>query len=61
MPEKALSNAEKDKKEKYLQDCLEHRCTFTPMFYSEDVIPGVGALVSQKRIAALFSFKLKWK
>ena len=60
-PEKDPEKEEKENKDIYLQYCLEHRCTFTPMFYSEDVIPGVGALVSQKRIAALFSFKLKWK
>ena len=29
--EKALATAEKDKKDKYLQPCLELRCTFIPM------------------------------
>ena len=28
---KALATAEKDKKDKYLQPCLELRCTFIPM------------------------------
>ena len=30
-PEKALAKAEKEKKELYLQACLESRSTFTPM------------------------------
>ena len=44
MPEKALSKAEKEKKDLYLQACLEHRITFTPMVYSADGIPGAEAL-----------------
>ena len=32
MPEKALAKAEKEKKDLYLQACLERRRTFTPMF-----------------------------
>ena len=31
MPEKALTKAEKEKKDLYLQACLERRRTFTPM------------------------------
>ena len=30
-PEKALAKAEKEKKDLYLQACLERRSTFTPM------------------------------
>ena len=30
-PEKALAKAEKEKRDVYLQDCLERRRTFTPM------------------------------
>ena len=30
-PEKALAKEEKEKKDLYLQDCLERRSTFTPM------------------------------
>ena len=33
-PEKALSNADKEKKDLYLHACLESRRTFTPMVYS---------------------------
>ena len=60
-PEKALAKAEKEKKDFYLQACLESRRTFTPMVYSADRIPGVEALASQKRLAALLSYKLKWE
>ena len=39
MTEKAIAKADKEKKDLYLQACLEHRGTFTPMVYSVDVIP----------------------
>ena len=58
-PEKALAKAEKEKKDLYLQACLERRRTFTTMVYSEDKIPGAEALDAQKRLAALLSYKLK--
>ena len=58
-PEKALEKAEKEKKELYLQACLECRSTFTIMVYSADGIPGAEALTAQKRLAALLSYKLK--
>ena len=38
--EKALAKAEKENKDLYFQDCLEHRRTFTPMVYSAYGIPG---------------------
>ena len=44
---------EKEKKDLYLQACLERRRTFTPMVYSAEGIPGSEAL------AALLSYKLK--
>ena len=58
-PEKALAKADKEKKDLYLQACLERRRTFTPMVYSADGIPRVEALAVQKRLAALLSYKLK--
>ena len=58
-PEKALAKAEKEKKDLYLQACLERRRTFTPMVYSADGTPGVEALAAQKRLAVLLSYKLK--
>ena len=58
-PEKALAKAEKEKKDLYLQACLERRRNFTPMVYSSDRIPRAEALVAQKRLAALLSYKMK--
>ena len=61
MPEKALAKADKEKKDLYLQACLERRRTFTPMVYSADGIPRAEVLATQKRLAALLSYKLKWE
>ena len=58
-PEKDFAKVEKEKKDLYLQTCLERRRTFTPMVYSADGIPGSEALAAQKRLAALLSYKLK--
>ena len=58
-PEKDLVEAEKEKKDFYLQTYLESRRTFTPMVYSADRIPGAEALAAQNRLAALLSHKLK--
>ena len=58
-PEKAISKAEKEKKDLYLQACMERRRTFTPMVYSADKITGAEVLAAQKRLAALLSYKLK--
>ena len=52
-PKKALTKSEKDKKDLYLQACLEGRCSFTPMVYSTDRIPGSEALGTQKRLYTL--------
>ena len=54
-PEKDLANVEKEKKDLYLQVCLERRRTFTPMVYSADGIPGAEPLSAHKRLAALLS------
>jgi hypothetical protein len=37
---KVLEQHEKEKKDKYLQNCLEMRKDFTPMIYSVDGIAG---------------------
>ena len=58
-PEKALSNTEKENMELYLQACLERRRTFIAMVYSADRISGAESLAAQKRLAALFRYKLK--
>ena len=59
MPRKAFAKAEKDKKYLYLQTCLEHIFSFTPMVYYADGISGAEALAIQKKLAALLRFKLK--
>ena len=58
-PEKAIAKAEKEKKDLCLQSCLERRRTFIPVVYSTDGIPGAEALSTQKKLAALLSYKLK--
>ena len=60
-PEKSLTKVDKEKKDLYLQACLEHRNTFTSMVYSVKEIPGAEALSAQKRWAALLNYKLKWE
>ena len=57
--EKALAKAEKEKKDLYLQACLDCRRIFTPMVYSVDGITGAESLVAQKILAALLRYKLK--
>ena len=52
-PEKAIAKEDKEKKDLYLQDCLERRRNFTPMVYSEDVIPRAEALATQIILDAL--------
>ena len=56
---KALATAEKEKKDKYLQPCLNRRRTFTPMVYSADVIPGMEAILAHVGLAFLIINKLK--
>ena len=58
-PEKSLAKAEKEKKDFYLQACLERIGTFVPMIYSAEKIRGAEALAAQKILATLISYKLK--
>ena len=60
-PENTLAKAEKEKKDLYLQACLEHRRTSTHMVYYAVGIPGAEVLAAQKRLSALLSYKLKWE
>jgi len=48
---KVLEQHEKEKKDKYLQNCLEMRKDFTPMVYSVDGIAGREAQNAEKRLA----------
>ena len=58
-PQKYIAKVEKEKKDLYIQACLERRSNFTPMIYSADRINGAGALAAKKRLAALLSYKVK--
>ena len=58
-PEKALTKAEKENKDLYLQACLERRRNLTPMVYSSYRIPEAEAIAAQESLAALLSYKLK--
>jgi hypothetical protein len=48
---KVLEQHEKEKKDKYLQTCLEMRKDFTPMVYSVDGIAGRESRNAEKRLA----------
>ncbi len=48
---KVLEQHEKEKKDKYLQNCLEMRKDVTPMVYSVDGIAGHEARNAEKRLA----------
>ena len=56
---KDLATAEKEKKDKYIQTCLRHRRSFTPMGYSRDRIPRTEAVDVHRRLALLVNNKLK--
>ena len=58
-PENALAKAKKEKKYLCLKDFMERRRPFTLMVYYAEVITGVDALATQKRLDALLSYKLK--
>ena len=51
-PERALERAEREKKRKYLQACLDNRRHFTPLVASVDGLLGVEFEASLKRLAA---------
>jgi len=53
---KVLEQHEKEKKDKYLQNCLEMR-NFTPMVYSVDGIAGREARNAEKRLATHLASK----
>ena len=56
---KVLAGAEKSKKDKHLQPCLDRRRHFTPMVYSADGIAATEARAAEKRLARHMSTKLK--
>ena len=54
---KVLEQHEKEKKDKYLQNCLEMRKDFTPMAYSVDGIAAQEAWNAEKRLATHLASK----
>ncbi len=56
---KDLSQHEKEKKDKYLQTCLEMQKDFTPMVYLVDGIAGREARNAEKRLVTYLASK--WK
>ena len=56
-PMKVLEQHEKEKKDKYLQNCLEMWKDFTPMVYSVDGIAGREARNAEKRLATQLAGK----
>jgi hypothetical protein len=56
---KVLEQHEKEKKDKYFQNCLEMQKDFMPMIYSVDGIAGREARNAEKRLATHLASK--WK
>ena len=59
IPEKDIAEAEKEKKDIYLQDCLKCRPNFNPLFFSTNKIPGKDAWKAPWKMASHLRFKLK--
>ena len=58
-PAKDPETADKEKKDKYLQTCLERWSSFTPMVYSAYGNPGTESVVAHRYLAFLLNNKLK--
>jgi hypothetical protein len=56
-PVKVLAAHEKEKKDKYLEDCLTRRRHFTPLVFSVDGLRGVEATAAGNRLALMLSAK----
>ena len=56
-PAKVLEQHKKEKKDKYLQNCLEMRQNFTPMVYFVDGIAGQEAQNAEKRLSTQLAGK----
>ena len=55
----SLSMEEKEKKNKYLQTCLDLIRYFTPIVYSADGFPGMEDVAAHRRLSLLLRNKLK--
>ena len=56
---KVLAAHEKEKKDRYLEACLERRRQFTPLVFSVDGLPGAEATAAIKRLSAMLAEKLQ--
>lgn len=56
-PGRVLAKHEKEKKKKYLDDCLSARNEFTPLVFSVDGMAGGEAQAAMKRLASLLAGK----
>ena len=56
-PERCLQEAERGKKNKYLEACLQQRRHFSPFVASVDGLLGVEATATLKRIASRLATK----
>ena len=56
-PQKVIADQEKEKKDKYLNACLERRKDFTPLVYSVDGIAGKEAKGAEKRLSSYLTKK----
>ena len=56
-PMTVLARGEKQKKDKYLQACLDRRRSFTPLVFSVDGLRGKESKAASKRLASLLSAK----
>ena len=58
-PEKALAKEDKEKKEKYLHPCMDYRCHFNSLVFSDYGIPRAEAWASTQQMDLYLRFKLK--
>ncbi|MEJ2330924.1 MAG: hypothetical protein P8Z33_13945, partial [Gammaproteobacteria bacterium] len=56
-PASILAKEERQKKDKYLDTCLEHCRHFTPLIYSVDGMAGLETQAAEKRLASLLARK----
>ncbi|KAL7527447.1 hypothetical protein ACHAXR_001966 [Thalassiosira sp. AJA248-18] len=54
---KVLERAAKNKKDEYLDECIERRCSFTPLVYSVDGMACLEAKAFENRIGSLLAGK----
>ena len=58
---KDLPKEEKEKKDKFLQTCMDSRRKLNPLVYSDGVIPIMEKWSEEKILASHLNFKIKWE